>query len=196
MTNAVRTLLLAGATLIAAPAAAQTATAADPQNADPQASDLTQNDVVVVARKREERLVDVPIAVTAISGETIAKLQATDLSGIQGAIPNVNLVQGRGSTSNANIFIRGIGQPDALQTFDPAVGVYVDGVYFPRIPGALFNLFDVDHIEVLRGPQGTLYGKNTIGGAVNIVSRKPDTGTAKALANFTYGSYDQLLGNA
>ena len=196
MTNAVRTLLLAGATLIAAPAAAQTATAADPQNADPQASDLTQNDVVVVARKREERLVDVPIAVTAISGETIAKLQATDLSGIQGAIPNVNLVQGRGSTSNANIFIRGIGQPDALQTFDPAVGVYVDGVYFSRIQGALFNLFDVDHIEVLRGPQGTLYGKNTIGGAVNIVSRKPDTGTAKALANVTYGSYDQLLGNA
>ena len=192
--TAIRAALFAGAALIATPLAAQTA-APDPQGADPQAGETT-NDVVVVARKREERLVDVPIAVTAISGEAIAKLQAVDLSGIQGAVPNVNLVQGRGSTSNANIFIRGVGQPDALQTFDPAVGIYVDGVYFSRIQGALFNLFDVERVEVLRGPQGTLYGKNTIGGAVNVVSRKPDPNASHALANFTYGSYDQLLGNA
>ena len=73
--------------------------------------------------------------------------------------------------------------------------LYEDGVYFSRIQGALFNLFDVDHIEVLRGPQGTLYGKNTIGGAVNVVSRKPDTDTLKALGSFTYGSYNQILAN-
>jgi iron complex outermembrane recepter protein len=189
-------LALGGALLAAAPALAQSPQAADPQAADPAASAAETGDIVVIARKRTERLIDVPIAITAISGDDVAKLQATDLSGIQGAIPNVNLVQGRGSTSNANIFIRGVGQPDALQTFDPAVGVYVDGVYISRIQGALFNLYDIDHIEVLRGPQGTLYGKNTIGGAVNIVSRKPDLETLHASGSFTYGSYDQKLGNA
>jgi len=152
-------------------------------------------DIVVIARKRAERLVDVPIAITAVSGDDLAKMQAVDLSGVQGSMPNVNLVQGRGSTSNANIFIRGVGQPDALQTFDPAVGVYVDGVYISRIQGALFNLYDVDHVEVLRGPQGTLYGKNTIGGAVNIVSKKPDLDTFHAAGSFTYGSYNQIVAN-
>lgn len=155
-----------------------------------------EGEIVVVARKREERLIDVPIAVSAFGQESLVKLQAQDLSGVQGAVPNLNLVQGRGSSSNANIFIRGIGQPDALQTFDPAVGVYVDGVYMSRIQGALMNLFDVERVEVLRGPQGTLYGKNTIGGAVNIVSRKPHLEDLKASGNLTYGSYDQILGNA
>ena len=154
------------------------------------------DEIVITARKRAERLVDVPIAVTSLSSEDVARLQANDLSGIQGAAPNVNLVQGRGSTSSANIFIRGVGQPDALQTFDPAVGVYVDGVYISRIQGALFNLFDVDRVEVLRGPQGTLYGKNTIAGAINIVSKKPDLTETRGAGSFTYGSYDQLLGNA
>jgi len=140
--------------------------------------------------------VDVPVAVTALSAEQLAREQAVDLSGVQGTIPNVNLVQGRGSTSSANIFIRGIGQPDALQTFDPAVGIYVDGVYISRIQGALFNLFDVDHIEVLRGPQGTLYGKNTIGGAINIISKKPDLDDFHAAGSIAYGRFDQVLANA
>jgi iron complex outermembrane receptor protein len=181
------------AALSATPALAQSTEA--PQSDTAIADAATGNDIIVVARKREERLLDVPIAITAISADTIAKAQAVDLSGVQGTIPNVNIVQGRGSASNANIFIRGVGQPDALQTFDPAVGIYVDGVYFSRIQGALMNLYDVDHIEVLRGPQGTLYGKNTIGGAVNIVSRKPDTAVAKAMGSITYGDYNQVLAN-
>ena len=152
-------------------------------------------EIVVIARRREERLVDVPIAVTALSADDLARQQAVDLSGIQGTVPNLNLVQGRGSSTNANIFIRGIGQPDALQTFDPAVGIYVDGVYISRIQGALFNLFDVERIEVLRGPQGTLYGKNTIGGAVNVVSRKPDLDELHAAGSLTYGRFDQVLVN-
>jgi iron complex outermembrane receptor protein len=156
----------------------------------------SDGEILVVARKREERLIDVPIAVSAFGQDDLGKLQAQDLSGVQGAVPNLNLVQGRGSSSNANIFIRGIGQPDALQTFDPAVGVYVDGVYMSRIQGALMNLYDVERVEVLRGPQGTLYGKNTIGGAVNIVSRKPHLDDLKASGSFTYGSYDQIVGNA
>ncbi|MGZ8360399.1 MAG: TonB-dependent receptor [Allosphingosinicella sp.] len=156
----------------------------------------TQDQVVyVTARRREERLSDVPVSITAFSQEAIQRLQAVDLSGVQGAVPNLNLVQGRGSSSSANIFIRGVGQPDALQTFDPAVGIYVDGVYFSRIQGALLNLFDVERLEVLRGPQGTLYGKNTIGGAINLISRRPDLNELRGEVAATYGSYDQVVAN-
>ncbi len=190
-----RLALLAGVAFSAAPVTAQSATPAPAPGDEAIAADGAGPDVVVVARKRSERLIDVPIAITSLGADALAKQQAVDLSGVQGTIPNVNLVQGRGSASNANIFIRGIGQPDALQTFDPAVGVYVDGVYMSRIQGALFNLFDVDHVEVLRGPQGTLYGKNTIGGAVSLISRKPDTNTLHAMGSFTYGSYNTVLAN-
>ena len=190
---AVRAALLAGATLLSTPAFAQTAP--DAAQADRPSVEPDGDDIVVVARRREERLLDVPVAVTALQASDIAKLQAVDLSGLQGAIPNVNLVQGRGSTTSANFFIRGVGQPDALQTFDPAIGVYVDGVYLSRIQGALLNLFDVQRVEVLRGPQGTLYGKNTIGGAVNIVTRKPALDKFAAAAEVNYGAYNQVLLN-
>lgn len=196
--SSARTLLQLGvafSALVAAPVFAQNDanSAAGTTQADRSAED--DGDIVVIARRREERLLDVPIAISALSQADLARLQAIDLSGIQGAIPNVNLVQGRGSSTSANFFIRGIGQPDALQTFDPAVGVYVDGVYLSRIQGALLNLFDVQRVEVLRGPQGTLYGKNTIGGAVNIVTRKPDLNDFHASADATYGAYNQVLLN-
>ena len=185
---------VAAAAFAAVPAVAQDV-APTASTTDASSGDVDSGEIVVVARKREERLIDVPIAITALTATDLARTQAIDLGGIQGTVPNVNLVQGRGSTSNANIFIRGVGQPDALQTFDPAVGIYVDGVYMSRIQGALFSLFDVDHIEVLRGPQGTLYGKNTIGGAVNIVSKRPDLDTLTAAGSVTYGRFDQWLLN-
>ncbi len=128
-------------------------------------------DIVVTARRTSESLQRTPLAVSAFSGETLERTGATQVTDLQGSVPNLNLVQGRGSSNATNIYIRGIGQPDALQTFDPAVGIYVDGVYMSRIQGALFNLFDVERVEVLRGPQGTLYGKNTIGGAIKYRSR-------------------------
>ena len=90
-----------------------------------------------------------------------------------------------------NIFIRGIGQPDALQTFDPAVGVYVDDVYLSRIRGNQLDLLDVDRIEVLRGPQGTLYGKNTIGGAIKFITHRPGN-VFRANGSIAAGSYDQI----
>ncbi|ALE17971.1 Outer membrane receptor protein, mostly Fe transport [Altererythrobacter epoxidivorans] len=185
-------VLLAGSAmscLVAIPAHAQSADNAAAGEAEFQPT----NEIVVIARKREERLLDVPIAITALGQEQLDDLGANDLSGVQGATPNVNVVQGRGSASSANFFIRGIGQPDALQTFDPAVGVYIDGVYLSRIQGALLNLYDVERVEVLRGPQGTLYGKNTIGGAVNIVSKKPDLDYMTGEASFTYGKYDETI---
>lgn len=185
----IRSALVASVALAAflpmAPVAAQSTTAITNE----------AEEIIVSARRRDERLIDVPVAVSAYSQIDLERLQAIDLAGIQGTAPNLNIVQGRGSATSANIFIRGIGQPDALQTFDPAVGVYVDGVYLSRIQGALLSLGDVERIEVLRGPQGTLYGKNTIGGAVSIVSRKPDLNTVSANASALYGSYNQVLLN-
>ena len=120
-------------------------------------------------------------------------LQANSIDGLQGAVPNLNIVQGRGSSSAANIFIRGIGQPDALQTFDPGVGMYVDDVYYSRIQGALISLFDVERVEVLRGPQGTLYGKNSTGGAVKVVTKNPGASTEGSV-EAGFGNYGRREG--
>jgi iron complex outermembrane receptor protein len=148
----------------------------------------TLDAVTVTARRRTESIQDVPVAVSAFGVEELADLQASDVSGLQGAVPNMNIVQGRGSANSVNVFIRGIGQPDALQTFDPGVGMYVDDVYYSRINGALFSLFDIQQVEVLRGPQGTLYGKNSTGGAVKLTTRNPfdnEGGSFEA----TFGDY-------
>lgn len=149
--------------------------------------------IQVTARRRSENIEKIPVAVSAFSEEDLKDLQAENLDGLQGAVPGLNIVQGRGSANSANIFIRGIGQPDALQTFDPGVGVYVDDVYYSRIQGALMTLFDVDHVEVLRGPQGTLYGKNSTGGAIKIVTREPSAATTGA-AELTFGNYGRAEG--
>ncbi|WP_099017982.1 TonB-dependent receptor [Marinicella litoralis] len=160
------------------------------QAADDEES-VALDDVKVTARRVEESIQDIPVAVTSFSREELEDAQAENLDSLKGAVPNMNLVQGRGSATSANIYIRGIGQPDALQTFDPGVGVYVDGVYLSRIQGALMSLHDVERIEVLRGPQGTLYGKNTIGGAVNVVTRRPDGESAGEL-QLLGGNYGKL----
>ena len=153
--------------------------------------DSATGEIVVTARRTEERLQRVPASVSAFNERALDRIQAEDTTGLQGAVPNLNIVQGRGSSNATNIYIRGIGPPDALQTFDPAVGVYVDDVYLSRIRGNQLDLLDVDRIEVLRGPQGTLYGKNTIGGAIKYVSRKPGK-QFRADASVTVGSYHQF----
>lgn len=145
-------------------------------------------EVIVTAQRREQIMQEVPMSISAFSGEELAQLQANNLDSIQGAVPNLNLVQGRGSNSSVNAFIRGVGQPDALQSFDPAVGIYLDDVYMSRIQGALFKLYDIERIEVLRGPQGTLYGKNTPGGAIRLITRTPGD-VFEAQAGALMGSY-------
>ena len=145
-------------------------------------------EVLVTAQRREQSLQEVPMAITAFTAEQLQDLQADNLDSLQGSVPNLNLVQGRGSNSSVNVFIRGVGQPDALQTFDPAVGIYVDDVYMARIQGAMFKLYDIERIEVLRGPQGTLYGKNTPGGAIRLITRNPGD-EMEAAANLTLGDY-------
>jgi iron complex outermembrane receptor protein len=167
------------------------ATAVQQANAQAVSVASALEEITVTARRREESLQDIPVAVSAFSDEELRALQADNLSALSGAVPNLNLVQGRGSATSANVFIRGIGQPDALQTFDPAAGVYVDDIYMSRIQGALFELYDVERVEVLRGPQGTLYGKNTIAGAIKLVSKRPSdelTGQIELMG----GDYDRF----
>ena len=183
------TLSLAIVMALAAPALqAQDAPAAEAARTS--ATEL--DTITVTARRRVESIMDVPVAVSAFGEEQLKDLQATDISGLQGAVPNLNIVQGRGSSNTVNVFIRGIGQPDSLQTFDPGVGMYVDDVYYSRINGALFSLFDVQQVEVLRGPQGTLYGKNSTGGAIKVNTKNPfdDQGGAVEVGIGSFGRTD------
>ena len=167
---------------------------AQEQQAAPAGTKATQLDeVTVTARRRSESIQDVPVAVSAFGEEQIKDLQASTVEGLQGAVPNMNIAQGRGSANSVNVFIRGIGQPDALQTFDPGVGMYVDDVYYSRINGALFSLFDIQQLEVLRGPQGTLYGKNSTGGAIKLTTKNPFDNEGGAV-EVTAGDYGRLEG--
>ncbi|MFQ5563994.1 MAG: TonB-dependent receptor [Parvularculaceae bacterium] len=134
----------------------------------------TDDTIVVTARKREENLLETPAAVSAISPQTLAERNISNLDDVGKHIPNLNISRfGVGNTSQAAIFIRGIGLQDHIITTDPGVGVYLDGVYLGRQMGSNLSLVNIERIEVLRGPQGTLYGRNTIGGAINIVTTKP-----------------------
>jgi iron complex outermembrane recepter protein len=204
-TNLARAILLGSAATFActAPALAQSAEETTQQAADqppaPEAtaaandegSDTIGEAITVTARRTAENVQRVPSSISAFNERTLDRIQATDTTGLQGAVPNLNIVQGRGSSNATNIFIRGVGQPDALQTFDPAVGVYVDDVYLSRIRGNQLDLLDPERIEVLRGPQGTLYGKNTIGGAIKFVSRRPGD-SFRANGSIAIGTYDQV----
>lgn len=130
--------------------------------------------VIVTAQKREQSIYEVPVAISAFSADTIERQGITDLTDIGKFVPNLNVTGfSAGHTSSANPFIRGIGIQDHLITTDPGVGVYVDGVYLGRQVGQNWSLANIERVEVLRGPQGTLYGRNSIGGAINIITRKP-----------------------
>jgi len=147
-------------------------------------------EVVVTARRREESLKDVPVAVTAVSGERLAATGAVDITTLQQSTPNLTVQVARGSNSTLISFIRGVGQQDPLWGFEPGVGLYIDDVYVARPQAAVLDIFDVQRLEVLRGPQGTLYGRNTIGGAIKYVTAKIE-GDPQLKLKGAYGSYDQ-----
>ncbi|MGJ4728870.1 TonB-dependent receptor [Luteimonas sp. SDU101] len=157
----------------------------------PGTSATTLDVVRVTARKREETLQDVPVAVTAFTADTIDKLNVKDIGDLDAQVPNLTIYAARGSTSTVTAYIRGVGQADPLWGVDPGVGIYLDDVYIARPQGALLDVFDVERIEVLRGPQGTLYGKNTIGGAIKYISRGLPTETT-GFGSITVGNYNQL----
>jgi len=176
----VATLALATAAF-SAPAMAQEA-AADDSGA-----------IIVTARRREESLIDVPISVTAISGDALQKSGAIDITDISQSVPNVTLETSRGTNSTLTAFIRGVGQQDPVAGFEAGVGLYLDDVYLNRPQAAVLDIYDVERVEVLRGPQGTLYGRNTIGGAVKYVTKRLTTDPTLSVRG-TYGSYDQADG--
>ncbi|WP_459665018.1 TonB-dependent receptor [Novosphingobium sp. 11B] len=166
-------------------------TPANAQDSAPAAQAAAEGgDIIVTARRREERLVDVPIAVSSFSGDQLAKSGAVDITEIANVSPNVTLEPSRGTNSTLSAFIRGVGQQDPVSGFEQGVGIYLDDVYLNRPQAAVLDIYDVERIEVLRGPQGTLYGRNTIGGAVKYVTKQlPQEFSFKVKG--TYGSYDQ-----
>ncbi|MBA4764030.1 MAG: TonB-dependent receptor [Erythrobacter sp.] len=186
--------LLAGTAVAAwaAPAAAQSAQ--DIESETVLSEDASQADddgiIVVTARRRTERITDVPIAVTALSGEELSRGGTLELTEIADEVPNLTLEVSRGTNTTLTAFIRGVGQQDPVAGFEAGVGLYVDDVYLNRPQAAVLDVYDVERIEVLRGPQGTLYGRNTIGGAIKYVTaRLPHEAQVKIRG--TYGSYDQ-----
>jgi iron complex outermembrane receptor protein len=214
-TRVLLTIGTAVAALLAAPATAQTSdssanrpspaaspdsTATDPtaavSNTTSEAQDSVATgtgDIVVTARRREETLLNVPIAVSAFTSDKLAKIGAIDVTDLQNVTPNTSLKAARGTNSTLTAFIRGVGQQDPVPGFEAGVGVYLDDVYLNRPQAAVLDIYDVDRIEVLRGPQGTLYGRNTIGGAVKYVTRRlADSPEARVRA--TYGTFNQADG--
>lgn len=145
-------------------------------------------EVIVTARKRSESLQEVPLSVSAMNTEELAINGTTNIGDIQSQIPGLTAYAARGTSSTLTAYIRGVGQSDPLYGVEPGVGLYLDDVYIARPQGALLEVFDVERIEVLRGPQGTLYGRNTIGGAIKYVS-KPLTNEHTGKAEVTLGDY-------
>ena len=154
--------------------------------------------IVVTSRRRSELLLNVPIAVTAYSGEQLDRKGSLDLTDVAATTPNVTLEVSRGTNSTLTPFIRGIGQQDPVAGFEQGVGVYLDDVYLNRPQAAVLDIYDVERIEVLRGPQGTLYGRNTIGGAIKYVTRRIPTDGPHMSIRTNLGTHHQadLIGTA
>ena len=148
-------------------------------------------EVVVTARRREESLQDVPLSITAFSGEELARIGALNITEVGQTTPNVTLEVSRGTNTTITAFIRGVGQQDPVPGFEAGVGIYVDDVYLNRPQAAVLDIYDVERIEVLRGPQGTLYGRNTIGGAIKYVTKRLSD-EPEAKVKVAVGNYNQL----
>ncbi len=147
-------------------------------------------EVTVTAQRVEENLQTTPVSMTALSGDFLQKFDVARVTSLETVSPNLNFFSGTGgSSSQVSAFIRGVGQFDFLLTTDPAVGLYVDGVYLARTFGNNLELNDVAQVEVLRGPQGTLFGKNSIGGAINVTTLTP-TGSGRTDFRASVGNYD------
>ncbi len=150
------------------------------------------NEVIVTAQFREQRLQDTPIAITAVNAEMLEARGQTSIAQVAAQAPNVSLrPQPQNGGSGLIAFIRGVGQTDFNYALDPGVGVYVDDVYIPTLSSSLLELMDLDRVEILRGPQGTLAGKNAIGGAIKLFGTKPK-GDGSGNLRVSYGSLNEL----
>jgi iron complex outermembrane receptor protein len=180
-------MAMAGA-MLASTAWGQTAPSSDSSKIDT----AGLQEVVVTAQFHSENLQQTPLAITAITGDMLAARSETSLSDVASQAPNVILQQnpaGGGNSMRAQI--RGVGQSDFDPAVDPGVGIYIDDVYFATLTGSDFALVDLDRVEILRGPQGTLSGMNSLGGSVKLYSKKP-TGNNDGYVSGTYGSFNRV----
>jgi iron complex outermembrane receptor protein len=178
-----------GSWLIAATLLGTAALAAAPEPAG------QLEEVIVTAQRRVQSLQETPVSVTAFTQKALEERLVTGMADLGHFTPNLEINNGRadGGGSNAAVFIRGVGQFDFIFPTDPGVGVYLDGVYMGRTLGGMMDLADLQRVEVLRGPQGTLYGKNTIAGAVNLVTARP-TGEFGGAVKLTGGEFNRIDG--
>ena len=188
MTSAPFRAAIAIAILQLAPAAVA---ADDPDRENPGARSI--DEIVVTSRRREENLQQVPISITAMSGTELEARQLYAMDQLGAVVPNLQFdkaAPSSGSSSVGQIFIRGIGQADYTPVTDPGVAMYVDGIYIGRSPGNVLDLVDIERVEVLRGPQGTLFGRNSIGGAIKVHSRLPSFTDAAGRIELRLGNDD------
>ncbi|MCW3834719.1 TonB-dependent receptor [Sphingomonas canadensis] len=177
--------------LAAVPAHAQES-AQEPASENEPASEPAVEDIVVTAQFREQNLQQTPLAITAISGDMLEARGQTSIADVAGQAPSVTLkAQGAAFGPSLVASIRGVGQFDFNPALEPGVGVYVDDVYYATLTGSIFDLLDLDRVEVLRGPQGTLAGRNSIGGAIRLYSSRP-TGSGNGSISATYGSDNRI----
>ncbi|MGE5720965.1 MAG: TonB-dependent receptor [Sphingomonadales bacterium] len=188
-----------GAALFVAGSAALAQPAKNPRPGDsPNAEDQTAatgnqvEEIIVTAQFREQNLQDTPLAITAVSGAMMDARSQTNISQVASQAPSVTLKpQGAAFGPSLAANIRGVGQPDFNPALEPGVGLYVDDVYYATLTGSIFDLLDLDRVEILRGPQGTLAGRNSIGGAVKLYSKRP-TGSNTGYVSGTYGSRNRI----
>ncbi|WP_240334306.1 TonB-dependent receptor [Sphingobium estronivorans] len=181
-TSAVAALAIA---IVAAPAMAQ-------EGADGAAPDSGLGEIVVTAQKRSESLQKTPISIVAMTSAMLEKKGIVDLTDLRSQVPALQVTPHPNSATTARVFIRGVGNNDDQITVDPSVAIYLDGIYIARGQGLSAEIADVERIEVLRGPQGSLYGRNATGGAINYITRAPVLGEFHAKQSLTYGNYDQF----
>lgn len=193
---------LAGSVIPLTSAMAQTAGTQSDQTVDTQKDNADQpliepnsTQIVVTARRISESLQDVPIAVTALSQDDLERIQVSNITDLSGLAPNLQVFATAGTNNATTAYIRGIGQDNQLYAFEPGVGIYLDDVYLARMQTGLLEALDLERVEILRGPQGTLYGKNTNGGAIRFISQAP-TDTLEGSARLVAGNYDRFNARA
>jgi len=157
-----------------------------------ESSDRSTQDIIITATRIATNVQDTPIAITAVTSETLETRQVVTAADIGNIVPNARFRKAQGIYGPAvTASLRGIGQTDPNLAGEPAVAFYIDDVYYPLLFGSQFDLLDLAHVEVLRGPQGTLFGRNALAGAVNLVSKKPDLNESSGYVDITVGSYDR-----
>jgi iron complex outermembrane recepter protein len=162
-----------------------------PAFAQEAAEEADAGDIIVTARRREESLQDTPVAITAINAAMLENKASTNIGDLMGAAPNLLITQQNSGAQAANLSIRGLTYADIEKSQEPTVGVVIDGVFIGTNTGQLLDFFDIEQVEVLRGPQGTLFGRNTIGGVINIQRTRPKEDFAGKF-EVSYGKFSSL----